>query len=60
MFRLYVTNPNLLYMLRPKTWELMNTTWQQVELRNWSDVLDADRQRQAARNKISKLERVRA
>jgi hypothetical protein len=45
MFRLFVTNPDLLRRLRPKTHELMLTKWKVAEERLWPEVLrGADRQ----------------
>lgn len=45
MFRLFVTNPDLLRLERPKTHALMRRTWKAVEARGWEHVLmDAERQ----------------
>lgn len=45
MFRLFVTNPDLLRRLRPKTHELMAAQWKTAEERLWPEVLrNADRQ----------------
>lgn len=45
MFRLFVTNPDLLRLERPKTHALMCRTWKAVEARQWEHVLaDAERQ----------------
>jgi hypothetical protein len=45
MFRLFVTNPDLLRRLRPKTYELMLTKWKVAEERLWPEVLrGAERQ----------------
>jgi hypothetical protein len=39
MFRLFVTNPDLLMRVRPKTYALMAARWKSVELRPWDVVL---------------------
>lgn len=51
MFRLFITNPHLLERLRPKTHHFF-TKWYPVETRPWYEVLDNERQRNAAQNKI--------
>lgn len=52
MFRLFVTNPDLLKMLRPKTYELLRKDWQPVEDRAWFMVLlDAPERTMKAANK---------
>lgn len=55
LFRLFVTNPDLLRALRPKTWALMVDRWPRLaETRAWDQVLaGADRQLQAVRNKLA-------
>lgn len=58
LFRLYVTNPRLLKLLRPHVCALMMKQWQPVETRPWETVLkDAPRQIAAARNKIARVQR---
>jgi hypothetical protein len=53
LFRLYVTNPDLLLHVRPVIWRLMVDKWKYSELRDWRQVLaGADRQIKAAENKI--------
>lgn len=45
MFRLYVTNPDLLRLERPKTFAMMARRWKPAETRTWEHVLrDAPRQ----------------
>lgn len=39
-FRLFVTNPDLLRMMRPKTYTAIAARLQPVELRKWSQVLE--------------------
>lgn len=39
MFRLFVTNPDLLKCSRPATFELLKTDFQPVEKRTWQEVL---------------------
>lgn len=41
MFRLYVTNPDLLLRARPVTWAMMRDKFKAVETRTWQDVLAA-------------------
>lgn len=55
MFRLFVTNPTLLALLRPSVYARMLARWPQfAERRTWLDVLaGADRQLHAAENKIA-------
>lgn len=54
MMRLFITNPALLWLIRPKTYALLERDWVYTELRCWSTVLhDApDRTINAAMNKI--------
>ena len=55
MFRLFVTNPDLLRLLRPSVFALMTERWKTVETRDWKTVLEVyPRQTQAAWNKIRK------
>lgn len=56
-FRLFVTNPHLLRLLRPKVHYLMLERWRALaEERRWEDVLaGAERQIAAARNKIRRM-----
>lgn len=52
MFRLYVTNPDLLRLERPKTFALMRATWKPVETRAWDQVLvNAPRQLELLRKR---------
>lgn len=56
LFRLFVTNPDLLKHVRPKIYELMSNEWESVEDRPWRIILaGADRQLKAAENKIKKV-----
>jgi len=57
IFRLFVTNPHLLHLLRPKVFQLMVTRWPKLaETRPWEIVLaGADRWISAAQNKIAKI-----
>jgi len=59
MFRLFVTNPELLSLVRPRTHHLMQMEWPHpVETRRWQDVLNhTERQVNAAWNKISNVQR---
>ncbi len=58
MFRLFVTNPDLLAWMRPKTYTLMRSQWVPVEHRNWQAVLHgADRQIAVATKRIAAMNR---
>ncbi len=58
IFRLFVTNPDLLSLLRPHCYQLMNTKWKSVETRPWEVVLQgAERNINAARNKIKRVKK---
>lgn len=61
MFRLFVTNPDLLHMIRPRTFRRLRRRWPEiVERRAWDMVLmKASRQCAAARNKIAVVARKR-
>lgn len=61
MFRLFVTNPELLFLLRPLTYAAMIARWPRRSVEKpWEEVLvGAPRQIQAARNKIREAERKR-
>lgn len=53
LFRLFVTNPDLLRLLRPKTYALMIARWRVAERRSWDAVLaGADRQIAVLRKRI--------
>lgn len=54
MFRLFLTNPDLLSKIRPKTYALMIERWpNRIETRPWQEVLaDSERHIKAATNKI--------
>lgn len=54
IFRLFLTNPDLLSRLRPRMFEKLASRWPAfVEIRTWREVLkDVPRQMQAAENKI--------
>ena len=39
MFRLFITNPDLLRLIRPKTWELLGAHFVSPEKRGWQRVL---------------------
>jgi len=55
LFRLFVTNPDLLRMLRPKVWPLFSTSWVSVERRAWYEVLAAaPRQLAVAHKRIAR------
>jgi hypothetical protein len=60
MFRLFLTNPDLLRILRPKTFERFLSKWPNtVEWRRWEIVLvDSERHLTAVRNKIKVLNKV--
>lgn len=56
LFRLFVTNPDLLRVVRPKVWPLFDSSWASVEARSWSEVLSpAPRQLAAAHNRILRV-----
>lgn len=59
-FRLFVTNPDLLRLIRPRTFAVLGRQWQVVETRPW-DVVLADapggRQLNAARRKIERAQK---
>jgi len=59
IFRLFVTNPSLLELLRPKMYKRLRTRWLELaETRSWQEVLaGADRWITAAQNKIRKAQR---
>lgn len=61
LFRLFVTNPDLLRELRPYTFGYLYATFPcKIETRNWHEVLaDAPRQLRAAQNKINEVHRIR-
>jgi hypothetical protein len=55
LFRLFVTNPDLFYGLRPKVQDLFFADWpHRAEMRGWQTVLaDSDRHIKAASNKLA-------
>jgi hypothetical protein len=59
MFRLFVTNPDLLRLVRPKTWDVLRRKWPTpIETRWQAEVLaDSGRHLKAAENKIRAVER---
>lgn len=59
IFRLFVTNPDLLRQLRPKTYALLMDRWaRRAEEREWFKVLlDSPRIVHAAQNKIDEVKR---
>lgn len=58
LFRLYVTNPDLLRWVRPYVYSLMHAEWQPATSRDWKWILrNAPRQRAAAQNKIHQAQR---
>lgn len=52
IFRLFVTNPDLLRLIRPRMFVRLNDSFKSVESRSWDEVLIEARQQNAARNKI--------
>lgn len=59
MFRLFVTNPQLLKLIRPKTYHLMRLRWKVLH-RRWQDLLAASpRHLNAAQNKINAARHLR-
>ena len=53
MFRVFVTNPDLLRALRPHTFTLMRERWKPIESRTWQEVLgDGNRWHAAASRKV--------
>lgn len=59
-FRLFLTNPDLLRLVRPRTFEALRDTFVPAETRTWDQVLDADRQRDVARKKIQEAAKRRS
>jgi hypothetical protein len=57
IFRLFVTNPNLLLHIRPKMYQKLMDRYLPIETRAWDEVIDAERQRNAARNKIAQVQK---
>ncbi|MCB2200853.1 hypothetical protein KQI63_15720 [bacterium] len=59
MFRLFVTNPDLLHLIRPRTWNLLREYFVQAHSKSWQTVLaDApSRTVEAARRKIDAAQR---
>lgn len=59
MFRLFVTNPDLLRALRPRTWARMRDRWEPIERRPWREILTAesDRWLNAASRKVTEASR---
>jgi hypothetical protein len=59
MFRLFVTNPSLLLMLRPKMFDKFHQEWPwHVDPKNWQEILsESPRHINAASNKIKEAER---
>jgi len=54
-FRLFVTNPHLVYVLRPALFALFDKQWRSVETRPWFRILEsAPRQLQAASKRIQR------
>ncbi len=62
MFRLFVTNPDLLQQMRPQVYALMIERWgNRAEERSWQRALNmAPRQLQAAENKVKQAARLRS
>lgn len=58
-FRLFVTNPDLLRLVRPRTYEAIRGTFKPVETRTWDQVIEADRQKLVARRKIEDAQKRR-
>lgn len=55
LFRLFVTNPDLLRAIRPKIYPRFAAQWKSVETRPWREVLaEAPRQLRAAENRVKK------
>lgn len=52
IFRLFVTNPDLLSKIRPKMFTKLRDMFTPVETRSWDAVIQVQRQCDAARNKI--------
>jgi hypothetical protein len=58
LFRLFVTNPDLLRLVRPRIYPAFAGAFKSVEARPWREVLaGAERQIKAAENKIAKVAR---
>ena len=54
MFRLFVTNPMLLAVVRPRTYRLLQLKWVSVEQRPWDVVLaQAERQKELIRRRFT-------
>lgn len=56
-FRLFITNPDLLRLIRAELYAPLRERFKPVETRPWDEVIDVERQRAAARNKIAEVER---
>lgn len=57
MFRLFITNPDLLKRVRPSVYEILSRDWQPTRVGNWRDCLGVDvpmRIIRAAQNKMIK------
>ena len=60
MFRVFITNPDLLRLVRPRVHALMVGEWQPIETRSWRDVLSGSaRHLTAAERKIATAPRAR-
>jgi len=59
MFRVYVTNPNLLLNLKPKTYVIINRRWKHLPKRYWRDELGKNVPDKIVNNLIKKGARLR-
>lgn len=57
MFKVFVTNPDLLRVLRPKTYDQLTQRWPHpIEVRRWDEVLaSSERHINAVRNKLKRI-----
>lgn len=55
IFRLFVTNPDLLRLIRPKIYERLKDRFKTIEDRPWDQIVTLERQQKAARNKIAEV-----
>ena len=57
IFRLFVTNPDLLRLIRPRMHAKLASRYHSIEGRRWDEIVTTDRHRSAARTKIANTNR---
>lgn len=55
IFRLFITNPDLLRIIRPKMFAKLRGTFLPIENRKWDEVVTEERQQSVIKNKIARL-----